>query len=137
MYKTFCCIGCSYGMKRPDIYTILYDSSCNLCQQSIRFIKRHDPSGRFTLIPLASSNAFLFSKHYGLNLNRLNSVVFIHKGKVYVKSSAILRIMLYLNGLWPALSVLLLIPLPLRNFFYGIVARYRYRWFGRCESCVV
>lgn len=126
---------CSYSMEHLS-YIILYDSSCNLCQKSVRFVKRYDKRQRFSFMPFGSNDAGLIVSRYGVNRQYKESVVFVLKGKVYTKSTAALLICWHLSGFWPILSIFLLIPTPIRDFFYDIIARNRYRWFGKCESCV-
>lgn len=117
-------------------FIVLYDSSCNLCQRSVRFIKRYDKRQLFSFIPFGSIDAGMITSYYGVDKQCKESVVFVLKGKVYIKSTAALMIFRHLCGLWPVLSILWLIPTPIRDFFYDIIARNRYRWFGKCESCV-
>ncbi len=126
---------CSYSMVHLS-YIILYDSSCNLCQKSVRFIKRYDKRQLFSFMPFGSNDAGLIVSRYGVSKQYKESMVFVLKGKVYTKSTAALLICWHLSGFWPILSIFLLIPTPIRDFFYDIIARNRYRWFGKCESCV-
>lgn len=76
------------------------------------------------------------ANHYGFDINHLQSIVFIQNGRMLIRSSAVLRVFRYMDGLWPLLSILLIVPVPVRDFIYDIIARNRYRWFGKCESCV-
>jgi len=115
---------------------VIFDSNCNLCLQSISFLKRKLKKNDFSFIPLDSPSSVELALRYMSDLQMRNSLVLIQKGKVYVRSSAVLRITLYLKGLWPLLSIFLIVPVPVRDFIYNIIARNRYRWFGKCESCV-
>jgi predicted DCC family thiol-disulfide oxidoreductase YuxK len=65
----------------------------------------------------------------------LDSMILVEDGTYYTKSTAALKICKNLKGLWKVFSVLLVIPKPIRDFFYNIVARNRYKWFGKRESC--
>jgi predicted DCC family thiol-disulfide oxidoreductase YuxK len=63
------------------------------------------------------------------------SVVLVEDGKAYRKSSAVLRIARRLDGAWPLLAMLLIVPRPLRDALYDWIGRHRYRWFGKREAC--
>lgn len=86
---------------------------------------------------LQSECAQRLLKDHGLQtlLDRLDSIVFIEKGKIYTHSEAALSIARHLDGMWPLLAVFLYLPRPLRDAAYRFVARNRYRWFGRSETC--
>lgn len=114
---------------------LIYDSHCNLCLQLVRFVKRYERKACITYVPNNSSEAQGLAKDYGLHLDLLNSVILISNGRVYTKSTAALRVTIYLKGAWPLLSLFLVFPQLLRDYFYEVIARNRYRWFGRCESC--
>lgn len=117
-------------------FIVLYDSSCNLCLKSVRFIKRYDRRFRFSFIPFGSNEAGPITGYYGIDKHYKESVVLVLKGKVYTKSTAALLIFKYLSGFWSILSILLIIPIPIRDFIYDVIARNRYRWFGKCDRCV-
>ncbi len=116
---------------------LIYDSHCKLCQWLIRFLKRYERRTSFTYVSNNSQEAQGLANDYGLDLDSLNSVILISNGRVYTKSTAALRVTIYLKGGWPLLSLLLVFPRPLRDYVYGVIARNRYRWFGRCESCSI
>jgi predicted DCC family thiol-disulfide oxidoreductase YuxK len=115
---------------------ILFDGVCNLCDRSVQFILKRDPNGYFKFASLQSeSGQKLLTKH-GFNTD-INSFVLVEDEKVFVKSSAALRVCLRLKGAWKMLSILRFIPPSIRDFFYDIVAKNRYKWFGKKESCML
>jgi predicted DCC family thiol-disulfide oxidoreductase YuxK len=116
-----------------DRPVILFDGVCNLCTGSVRFVIERDSRKRFRFASLQSPVA---ERLLGRRED-LESVVLVQHGKTYRKSGAALRIARRLDGLWPALSVLLLIPRPLRDAVYDWIGRRRYRLFGKREACWV
>lgn len=122
---------------RPAI--ILFDGCCNLCNDSVQFIVRHDRRGRFRFAPLQSSAArsALPSSMWG-RVAAMDSILLIEAdGSVHEASTAALRIARRLDGLWPIWYGLIVVPRPWRDAFYRWVARRRYDWFGRRASCMV
>ena len=116
---------------------ILFDGVCNLCNAWVLFVIDRDPGARFAFAPLQGdvAAALLRERRYQSRPDFPASIVLIEEGRVYDRSTAVLRIFRRLTGLWPALSVLLAIPRVPRDLVYDWCARRRYRWFGRLEAC--
>lgn len=114
---------------------ILFDGVCNLCNHAVNFIIDHDPSQRFVFASLQSNSGQELLQQYDLDEQYLDSLVLIQRKKAYLKSAAALRIARYLSGIWPLSYAFILLPPFIRNFFYDIVARFRYRLFGRRSQC--
>jgi predicted DCC family thiol-disulfide oxidoreductase YuxK len=110
---------------------ILFDGVCNLCTGSVRFVIARDSRRQFRFASLQSSVA---ERLLGRR-DTLESVVLVEDGRTYRKSTAALRIARRLDGLWPLLSVLLVIPRSLRDALYDWIGARRYRWFGRTDAC--
>lgn len=114
---------------------VLFDGVCNLCNGSVQFLLKRDPEGRFRFASLQSdAGRSLMAKH-GLDADRLSSVALIEDGRVWQESSAALRIARHLPGAWKLLRVFAIVPRPLRDALYRWIARNRYRWFGKTETC--
>jgi predicted DCC family thiol-disulfide oxidoreductase YuxK len=116
---------------------ILFDGECNLCSWSVQFIIKRDPLARFQFAALQSPAGQRLLAERGIDTRGIDSVVLIEGAAWYARSDAALRIARRLSGLWPLLGALLVVPRPLRDWAYDIVARKRYRWFGRAESCML
>lgn len=114
---------------------ILFDGVCNLCDSSVQFIIKRDPEGKFKFASLQSGIGQELLKKHGLK-STINSFVLIENGKVYVKSGAAIRICKQLYGLWKMSTVFLVIPPFIRDSLYGVIAKNRYKWFGKKESCL-
>lgn len=115
---------------------ILFDGVCNLCNSSVQFIIKRDTAGYFKFASLQSESGQTLLKKCGLN-NNLNSFVLIENNKVYLKSSAALRVCSKLGTGWRILSIFRFLPPFIRDFLYDIVAKNRYKWFGKEESCML
>ncbi|WP_379154974.1 thiol-disulfide oxidoreductase DCC family protein [Paenibacillus sp. sgz5001063] len=120
-----------------DKSIVLIDGVCHLCQGVVRFIIPRDPKGRFLFAPLQSEISRELMQDSGLVPGQLNTVVLLEDGIFYTESAAVLRIARRLRFPWPAAYLLIAVPRPLRNALYRLVARNRYRWFGRDEQCLV
>jgi predicted DCC family thiol-disulfide oxidoreductase YuxK len=114
--------------------TILFDGVCNLCNASVQFIIQRDPKKRFRFASLQSEYGQSMLQKYGLSTD-IKTIVLIEGGKSYDRSSAALRMARRLNGAWPILFIFILVPPFLRNAVYNFIARNRYTWFGRQETC--
>jgi predicted DCC family thiol-disulfide oxidoreductase YuxK len=116
---------------------ILFDGMCPFCSGSVRFILNRDHRRSFTFAPLQSSAADELLSGVDTRSGALDSLVLVENGQSYAQSTAALRIVRKLSGLWPLLYVLIVCPPPLRDLVYDGFARNRYRWFGRHDVCFV
>ncbi len=125
-------------MEAPVSSVVLFDGECNLCNHSVQFILRRDPARRFHFAALQSAAAQSLLRQAGQAPTLLpDSVVLVEQAKVYTKSAAALRIARRLRGLWPLAAVFLLVPAFLRDGVYDLIARHRYRLFGKREACML
>jgi predicted DCC family thiol-disulfide oxidoreductase YuxK len=115
---------------------ILFDGICNLCNHSVQFIIKRDPAGYFKFASLQSETGKRLLKQYGVS-NQIDSIIVIENKKVYIKSSAALQICTKLTGFWKFFIILRLLPSVFRDFFYDKVAKNRYKWFGKRDSCIL
>lgn len=121
----------------PESAIILYDGVCHLCQGFVHFIIRRDPQKKFRFGFLQSAAGQDRLRAFPHLSNGLNTVVLIERGRVYTKSSAALRIARRLTGAWPLAYGLIFVPPILRDAVYNVIARHRYRWFGKSDACVL
>lgn len=115
---------------------VLFDGECNFCDASVQFIIKNDPKGniRFASLQSAIGQKLLKAQHVPADID---SMIFIEESKVYYKSAAAFRICRYLKAPWKWLYPLVIIPFPIRNLMYDIIATNRYTWFGKKESCMI
>jgi predicted DCC family thiol-disulfide oxidoreductase YuxK len=116
---------------------ILFDGVCNLCNSSINFVISHDKKNCFKFAPLQEEIGQNLIREFHIDPTKTDSIVLIENGRAYTKSTAALRIAKSLNGAYPLLYSFILLPAFLRNWIYDWVAKNRYRWFGKKESCRV
>ena len=116
---------------------ILFDGVCNLCNGSVNFIIARDAREIFTFSPVQSAFAKSLLDAHGLAGIGEDSFVLVKEDKCYLRSDAALQISKQLSGLWPILSGLRIVPRPLRDMIYNLVARIRYKLFGKKDSCMV
>ncbi|MFN8357309.1 MAG: thiol-disulfide oxidoreductase DCC family protein [Spirosomataceae bacterium] len=114
---------------------ILFDGVCNFCNNSINFIIDRDPNGVFKFASLQSEVGQQLLNDNGLKTSDFDSIVLLKNGKVFQKSVAALEIARELTAPWSWLYIFKIFPAVLRDFFYDIIAKNRYRWFGKLEAC--
>lgn len=128
-------------MPTPAPAIILFDGVCNLCHGLVQFVIRHDPHGRFRFAALQSAAGQALLAAHGQPLSAAvaspESVVLVAGGRVYTHSAAVLQIAAQLGGIWRLAAVGRLLPAAWRDALYRFVARHRYQWFGRQESCML
>jgi predicted DCC family thiol-disulfide oxidoreductase YuxK len=114
---------------------ILFDGVCQLCSASVKFVIERDPAGHFRFARLQSEFSRRLLTEHGAADSDLDSVILIHRGKLYRKSRAVLHTALHLNRGWPLMGALLLVPRFIADPVYDWIGRHRYRWFGRMDTC--
>ncbi len=123
--------------QQPAEAIVLFDGVCNVCNASVNFVIDRDPRGRVKFAPLQSAIGQELLARHGLPTTDFDTMVLIVDGRAYTRSSAALRLLAKLKQPWPLLFPMILIPPPLRDLGYNLIANNRYRWFGREEACRV
>lgn len=118
---------------------VLFDGVCNLCNGAVHFMIDRDPKERLRFASLQSEagRALLTEHDVALPEGDPDSIVLVTGGRAYDGSGAALRIAARLAFPWPLLSALLVVPWFVRDIVYYVIARNRYRWFGKSEACRV
>lgn len=116
---------------------VLFDGVCNLCNATVDFIIGHDPQGHFRFASLQSEAARPLLADCRLPARFIDNIVLVEDGTCYVRSTAALRIVKRLTLPWPVLYGLVVVPRALRDVAYDWLAKRRYRWFGRSDTCRV
>lgn len=114
---------------------LLFDGVCNLCNGSVQFILRRDPEARFRFASLQSAVGQRYLDELRIDRRAVDSIILVEGDRWYMEGDAALRIARLLPGPWKILGIFRLLPRPLRDRLYRLVARNRYRWFGKRESC--
>jgi len=119
-------------------HIILFDGVCNFCNDSVRFVMKRDKNDLYRYASLQSELGRQMTAERGIDTSEVDSTILIVPGEAYfLKSSAALQISKNLTGLYPLLSFFLIIPSGIRDVFYDIIARNRYKWFGKKEECQI
>ncbi|HXG65216.1 MAG TPA: DCC1-like thiol-disulfide oxidoreductase family protein [Blastocatellia bacterium] len=121
---------------------LLYDGVCGFCNKSVQMILRHDRRGAMRFAALQSDyGKTIIARHS--ELQGVDSVVFVETSanpaqeRVFTRSTAALKVAAYLGGVWKLALTAYVIPRPIRDYFYDLFARYRYRLFGKYDSCIL
>jgi predicted DCC family thiol-disulfide oxidoreductase YuxK len=114
---------------------VLFDGVCNLCNSSVNFLIDHDPHGRLRFAALQSETGQCLLRRFGLRTTDFDTLVLVDGRHCYTRSTAVLRIAARLEGPWRFAAGLLLLPAFLRDPLYNLLARRRYRWFGKSDAC--
>src|ERR1700750_1929390 len=120
----------------PDDVMILYDGVCIFCSRWVGFVMAHDTARRFRFTPIQSDYGTRLAKTFGIDPDDPDTNAVVHGGVAHFKSDAALTVLSNLPG-WRGVPVLLAVPKPLRDAVYNLVARNRYRIFGKYEACFV
>lgn len=116
---------------------ILFDGVCNLCDSSVQFIIKHDAKDIFRFVALQSNLGQEILKHIGINTNAIDSIL-LYEPKIayYIKAEAVMKIAKDLNG-WYFLIGYFSFLGKSANIIYDFVAKNRYKWYGKKESCMI
>jgi predicted DCC family thiol-disulfide oxidoreductase YuxK len=114
---------------------VIFDGVCNLCNASVDFIIRHDPQGVFKVSANQHETGRQILAEQGLDPDAVDTVFLYENGTLYRRSTAALRIARRLGLPWSLLYGFIIIPAPIRDAVYKVIANNRYRWFGKKETC--
>lgn len=120
-----------------DHKIILFDGVCNLCNGSVNFFITRDKKDIFRFAALQSDIGVRLQKELNIDHENIESFILIDGNAYYKKSTAALKVAGMLGFPYNLLYPLLLIPPFIRNIVYDIVAKYRYKWFGKKSTCRV
>lgn len=125
-------------MNSSEIHKIiLFDGVCNLCNGAINFVIKKDTGNVFKFAALQSEIGKTLLSKFNLDTSKVDSIILIDGEKCYVKSSAALHAAKHLKGLYPLLYGFLILPKFIRDSVYDYIAKNRYKWFGKTESCMI
>ena len=118
---------------------ILFDGVCNLCNNSVQYVIKHDKSNQFMLSALQSNTGQDIINKFNIDTTKIDSILLYHPEKetISYKSSAALLVALKLGFPTSILSIFLIIPPFIRNWVYDFIAKNRYKWYGKKDACMI
>ena len=125
------------SISKKNTKVILFDGVCNLCNNSVKLIIKNDKSNIFKFAPLQGKYGIKIQNRYNINTTEINSIILIDGKNTYAKSSAALRIAKDLRAPFFLFFVFIIVPVFIRNFIYDLIAKNRYKWFGKMDSCMI
>lgn len=120
-----------------DISIVFFDGVCILCNSSVQLILKNDRKQYFYFATLQSDVAKEVLLHLPEEIRQKDSIILRDKGRFYVQSAAALRIAYHLGSWWYLTQILWIFPTFFRDYIYGVIARNRYKWFGKKEQCML
>jgi predicted DCC family thiol-disulfide oxidoreductase YuxK len=117
--------------KKEEGPVILYDGLCNFCNAIVNFIVRHDRKKIFRFAPLQTKEARSLLREHNEAFVSLKTVYLVENGSVYKRSAAVFRMFRQLPYPWKMVSFFRVLPVWLTDYFYKVVAKNRYKWFGK------
>ena len=118
-------------------HLILFDGICNLCNASIQYVIKHDKKDVFRFTPIQSEVGRKVIKDFQINTKKTDSIILYSKKRISYKSSAVLKIAMVLGLPISIFGVFWIVPPFIRNWVYDYIAKNRYKWYGKRESCMV
>lgn len=115
---------------------ILFDGVCNLCTGSVQFVLKRDKEKKFTFASLQSTTGQKLLSQFNLPNDTFNSFILYQDGKMYTRSTAALKLFQQLKG-WQWVKIFWIFPKFIRDAVYNLMARNRYKWFGKKDECWV
>ena len=115
---------------------LLFDGECGFCNRAVLFFLRRERNKKMHFVALNSELGLELRKYFEIE-DRIDSIILIKDYGAHIKSCAALRMTFYMKGLWPLLSVFLVIPPFIRNRVYDVVAKRRMKFFGKVEHCAL
>ncbi|MBK9215573.1 MAG: DUF393 domain-containing protein [Chloracidobacterium sp.] len=115
---------------------VLFDGVCNFCNGAVNFIIRNDPDGRFKFAPLQSETGQSLRAKLDIG-DDIDSIILVEDGQAFTHSSAALKIARGLGGIWSLGYAFIVIPTFIRDWFYKLFAKFRYKLFGKKDVCMI
>ena len=116
---------------------IHFDGVCNLCNGAVQFIIKRDPEKKFKFASLQSQAGQSLLKEHRLSTTDLNTIVYIKDAQHFTKSTAGLQVLKQLGGVYKLFYFFIIIPKPIRDFFYRLISKSRYSLFGKRDQCMI
>ena len=124
-------------MQPSEMAILVFDSQCVLCDGGVRYTLKHEKRASIRFVAIQSSKGQALAFENDLDPEDPSSFLFIEHGRALQKSDAVIAMSAHLNGLARMVSLTKILPKVVRDFLYGLVAKHRYRIFGRLDACMM
>ena len=124
-------------MTKEKNIVVLFDGVCNLCNGFVHFIIKRDTKARIKFAALQSNISKIILQKKAIKDDEMNSVIVLINDEIYTKSTAAILLLVELGGFWKCVYLFYFIPKFIRDFFYNIIAKNRYKVFGKKNSCLI
>ena len=118
-------------------HIVIFDGVCHFCIGSVNIIINRDSRGIFGFVPRQSRFGQTLIQKYKVPEDEVGTILLIKNGQCYRGADAVLEITKDLNGIWPLYQILKQVPRPVRDLFYNVFARNRYKLFGKRDTCML
>lgn len=125
------------NIEDSELQLVVFDGVCNFCNSWVEFVHQRDSNKQFFFAPLQSDLGNEIINKYKIDSTKIDSIMYLKGKKLHLKSSAALRILKDLGGIWALLFVFIIVPPFIRNFVYDVIAKNRYKWFGKKDQCMI
>jgi predicted DCC family thiol-disulfide oxidoreductase YuxK len=116
---------------------LIFDGVCNLCEALVIFIVKRDKNATFRFITAQSEVGQRIQKQIGVDAIRNTTMILLKNGQIFTQSDAAIEVAKGLDGPWKLLTILVIIPRPLRDRCYSWIGKNRYTWFGSKDQCLL
>ncbi len=117
---------------------ILFDGVCNLCNNAIIKVIKNDRKNIFVFVALQSETGNKIVDELKIDTSKIDSIILYEPAVAYyIKSEAAFKIMNAFGGVWKLAQIFSILPTKINDFFYDIVAKNRYKWFGKKNVCMI
>lgn len=113
---------------------MLFDGECGFCNHAVQFVLKHERNKKLYFVALQSPEGKALREYFEIDPG-IDSMIFIRDYEAHIKSCAALRVTQYMRGLWPLMSVFIIVPPFIRNWVYNFFASRRMKFFGRVKHC--
>ncbi|MBK6674023.1 MAG: thiol-disulfide oxidoreductase DCC family protein [Proteobacteria bacterium] len=119
----------------PGDRVLVFDGYCHLCSGWARFLARHPVTPAFRLVAMQGEEGRALLGAHGIDPEDPSTFLVLDAGRVFRESDAVIHVVTALGHLWRVFEIARIIPRPCRDWMYRVLARNRYRWFGRRQVC--
>jgi predicted DCC family thiol-disulfide oxidoreductase YuxK len=116
---------------------IIFDGICNFCSNAVRFIINRDSKATYRFIPMQTELGRQLLAQYGYDPDNTQTFLLLTTEGILDRTDAALEILKAFSWHWQSLRILQALPKPFRDWFYDVLARNRYRWFGKKDTCMI